>query len=57
MVSYTIFFSLANVGFSCKGDWRGPGPARGVTNCFVGWKLLSGTTSFTVNPYFGLIFI
>jgi hypothetical protein len=33
-------YSPANVGFSCKDDWRGPGSARDMTNGFVGWRLL-----------------
>ena len=38
-----------NVGFSCKNDWRGPCPARGVTSDFVCWKRLLGAT-----PTYGL---
>ena len=29
-----------NVGFTCKRGWRGPGPARAVTDAIVRWKRL-----------------
>ena len=32
-----------NVGFTCKRGWRGPGPARAVTDAIDRWKLLLNT--------------
>ena len=38
--SVHLTLCISNVGFTCKDDWRGPGPARCVTSGFVWCKLL-----------------